>query len=80
MPHTTDDDDSRYRDRDVVEAARQRDPAAAFPALMVEQGIVAQDQIDEFRASARDQVNDATDFADDAQPPDAATIYNHLYV
>jgi 2-oxoisovalerate dehydrogenase E1 component alpha subunit len=80
MPHTTDDDDSRYRDRDAVEAARQRDPAAAFPALMVEQGIVAQDQIDEFRASARDQVNDATDFADDAQPPDAATIYNHLYV
>ncbi len=80
MPHTTDDDDSRYRDRDAVEAARQRDPAEAFPALMVEQGIVAQDQIDEFRASARDQVNDATDFADDAQPPDAATIYNHLYV
>ena len=80
MPHTTDDDDRRYRDRDAVDAARQHDPVAAFPAQMVEQGIVSQDQIDAFRADARDQVNDATDYADAAQPPDAATIYDHLYV
>ena len=80
MPHTTDDDDRRYRDRDALDTARQFDPVAVFPAQMVNQGIVTQAQIDQFRADAMQQVNDATDFADAAQPPDAATIYDHLYV
>jgi len=80
MPHTTDDDDRRYRDRDALDAARQFDPVAVFPAQMVDQGIITQGQIDEFRADAQSQVNDATDFADAAQPPDASTIYDHLYV
>ena len=80
MPHTTDDDDRRYRDRDALDAAREYDPVAVFPAQMVERGILAQEQLDAFRAEAQQQVNDATDFADDAQPPDASTIYDHLYV
>ena len=80
MPHTTDDDDRRYRDRDALDAARQYDPVAVFPDQMVERGILTQEQLDAFRAEATQQVNDATDFADEAQPPDAATIYDHLYV
>ena len=80
MPHTTDDDDRRYRDRDALEEARAFDPVAVFPSQMVEQGIVSQDQLDAFRADALQQVNDATDFADSATPPDASTIYDHLYV
>ena len=80
MPHTTDDDDRRYRDRDALDAARQYDPVTVFPAQMLERGIVSQAQLDEFRADATRQVNDATDFADAAAPPDAATIYDHLYV
>jgi TPP-dependent pyruvate/acetoin dehydrogenase alpha subunit len=47
---------------------------------MVERGILTQEQLDGFRADAQQQVNDATDFADAAQPPDASTIYDHLYV
>ncbi len=80
MPHTTDDDDRRYRDRDALDAARQFDPVAVFPSQMVERGILTQEQLDGFRADAQQQVNDATDFADAAQPPDASTIYDHLYV
>lgn len=79
MPHTTDDDDRRYRDRAALDAARAADPVAAFPAAMVAQGILTQQQLDDLRAAAQQQVNDATDFADAAPPPDAATIHNHLY-
>ena len=80
MPHTTDDDDRRYRDRDALEDARRFDPVTVFPAQMVERGIITQEQVDEFRSDAQNRVNDATDFADAAQPPDASTIYDHLYV
>ena len=79
MPHTTDDDDRRYRDRDAVDAARARDPVTAFPSDLLRRGILSQEQLDQFRAEAQQQVNDATDFADAAPPPDAATIYDHLY-
>ena len=80
MPHTTDDDDRRYRDRDALEVARQRDPVAVFPAELVRRGIVSERQVDDFRAVAQRQVNEATDFADAAAPPPASTIYDHLYV
>ena len=80
MPHTTDDDDRRYRDRDALDAARQRDPVVTFPADLVIRGIVSQEQVDGFRVEAVQQVNDATDFADAALPPDASTIYDNLYV
>ena len=79
MPHTTDDDDRRYRDRDAVEAARAFDPVAVFPAQMVERGILSESQVSEFEADARRLVNDATDYADAAPPPEATTIYDHLY-
>ena len=80
MPHTTDDDDRRYRDREALDAARQYDPVAVFPAQMVARGILSRQQLDDFRAAAQQQVNDATDFADAAAPPAASTIYNHLYI
>ena len=80
MPHTTDDDDRRYRDRDALDAARQFDPVTTFPAELMSRGIVSPEQVDQFKAEALQLVNDATDFADAAAPPDASTIYNHLYV
>ena len=80
MPHTTDDDDRRYRDRDVLDAARQFDPVTTFPAELVSRGIVSPEQVDQFKAEALQLVNDATDFADAAAPPDASTIYDNLYV
>ena len=80
MPHTTDDDDRRYRDRDVLDAARQFDPVTTFPAELLNRGIVSPEQVDQFKAEALQLVNDATDFADAASPPDASTIYDNLYV
>ncbi len=80
MPHTTDDDDRRYRDRDALDAARQFDPVTTFPAQLLQRGIITQAQVDQFRADAKQQVDDATDFADAASPPDAGGIYDHLYV
>ncbi len=80
MPHTTDDDDRRYRDREALDAARQFDPVLTFPADLVDRGIVSSVQVDAFRAEALQMVNDATDFADAASPPDASTIYDNLYI
>ena len=79
MPHTTDDDDTRYRPKEEIEAVRQRDPVAAFGAFMLEQGYLTEEQQEEIRADARRAVNEATDFADAAAPPDASHLHQHVY-
>ena len=79
MPHTTDDDDSRYRPREEIEAVRQRDPVVSFGNFMLEQGYLTEEQQEEIRAEARRAVNEATDFADAAQPPDASNLHQHVY-
>ena len=49
MPHTTDDDDRRYRSAEELESVRQRDPVAGFGNSLIEQGILSQDQIDQIK-------------------------------
>ncbi len=79
MPHTTDDDDRRYRPKEEVDALRQRDPVVTFPAYLVQQGILTQPQVDEVLAQAQREVDQATEAADAAPSPDASTLYDHLY-
>ena len=79
MSHTTDDDDRRYRPTDEVEQARQRDPVLTLGNLLLEQGILTQEQIDEAAGSALAAVDAATDAADIASPPDVATLHHMVY-
>ena len=79
MPHTTDDDDTRYRPREEIDAAKLRDPVASMGAYMLAQNFLTQEQVDEIKAQALREVNEATDAADAALPPDAAGLNNNVY-
>jgi 2-oxoisovalerate dehydrogenase E1 component alpha subunit len=79
MPHTTDDDDRRYRPSGEVEAARDRDPVITLGALMTELGILTPDQVEEIKEQALAAVDDATEAADAAQPPAASTLHDMVY-
>ena len=79
MSHTTDDDDRRYRPHDEVEQARLRDPVMTLGKLLLEHGILSQDELDETASSALADVDAATDAADYASPPDASTLHSMVY-
>jgi len=79
MPHTTDDDDRRYRPREEIAETRKRDPVVSLGNYLLEHGVLSQQQIDEIRAESRRAVNEATDVAEASQPPDPLTIYDHVY-
>ena len=79
MSHTTDDDDRRYRPPDEVTQARQRDPLITFGNLLLEQGVLTQEQIDHAAADALAAVDAATDAADNASPPDVSTLHQMVY-
>ena len=79
MSHTTDDDDRRYRPSEEVEQARLRDPLLTLGSLLLEHGIMTQEQLDAAAAEALDAVDTATDAADSASPPDVSTLHYMVY-
>ena len=79
MSHTTDDDDRRYRPPEEVEQARLRDPIVSLGNLLVENGIMTQEQLDATASEALDAVDAATDAADVANPPDVSTLHYMVY-
>ena len=79
MSHTTDDDDRRYRPPEEVEQARLRDPLISLGNLLLENGIMTQEQLDAAAAESLDAVDAATDAADNANPPEVSTLHYMVY-
>ena len=79
MPHTTDDDDRRYRPENEVAEARQRDPVVTLAAHLVDQGTLTEQEIEEIKAQARQAINEATDTAEAAGFPDALTLHDRVF-
>ncbi len=79
MPHTTDDDDRRYRPETEVQQARQRDPVLTLENLLVAQGAITPERVEEIKAQARRAVNEATDDAEAAGAPDVSTLHHLVF-
>ncbi|MCC6791928.1 MAG: thiamine pyrophosphate-dependent dehydrogenase E1 component subunit alpha [Thermomicrobiales bacterium] len=78
-PHTSDDDDRVYRSPEEVKAWRDHDPLTLFARRLLEIGAFTQEQLDAISAEIRDEVNAATDAAEAAPYPDAATFDRYVY-
>ena len=79
LPHTSDDDDSRYRPRADIEEARKRDPVRMLRERLLVAGILDDETDERFAAEAKRAVNDATEQVETAPYPDASDFYAHVY-
>ena len=79
LPHTSDDDDKRYRDPQQIEESRRHDPLQLLKTQLEFSGLLTKDIEEQFHADAQSMVNDATDFAESAQYPSIVGFYDHLY-
>ena len=79
MPHTTDDDDRRYRPVEEVEEARQRDPVLTLATLLVDHGALTRQQVKDIKTQAARLVDKATDAAETASLPDVSAIHDLVY-
>ena len=79
LPHTSDDDDTRYRAKEELEEAKKRDPVVIFKDYLVGLGIVTEDVDQRFRDDARREVDEATDVAEAAPYPETTGFYDHVY-
>ena len=79
LPHTSDDDDRRYRDAREIEAARERDPLRILRDRLLELGALSEEADEKLHAAARREVNEATDLAESASYPTTQAFYDHVY-
>lgn len=78
-PHSSDDDDRTYRTIEEIQRERAEDPVIAFRNLLVENGIMSEETEQEIRKRVKAQVNEATEFAEQAPLPDPSELLDYVY-
>ena len=79
LPHTSDDDDTRYRSAEEIQEARKRDPLTVLSSQLRESGLLTNDIDNAFRAEAMRTVNEATDVVESAPYPTVDNFGDHVY-
>ena len=80
MPHSSDDDDRRYRSREEVEEWARRDPVKRFEAWLKEHGVASARALEELQKNAAQEVDEATEYAEAAPAPEPDSALEHVYV
>ena len=80
VPHTSDDDDRRYRTKEEVEEWARKDPLIRFEAWLKEHGVADRAQIEELQVKAAQEVDEATEYAEKAPTPAPESALRHVYV
>jgi 2-oxoisovalerate dehydrogenase E1 component alpha subunit len=79
LPHTSDDDDSVYRDKAEIDEARKRDPLAKLKAVLAGAGLMTDERDAELHAGARREVDAATDAAEAAPFPPDDDVFERVF-
>ncbi|MEE9277955.1 MAG: thiamine pyrophosphate-dependent dehydrogenase E1 component subunit alpha, partial [Dehalococcoidia bacterium] len=79
VPHSSDDDDRRYKPRAELEEWLRRDPIDRFRRHLKNDGILTDEHADQLIQEAEDEVRRAEAEAEAAADPDPATLLDHLF-
>jgi len=79
VPHTSDDDDRRYRAREEVAEWKQRDPILLLRDSLVEQGLWDEDRDQALRQQLFDEVSKAQKAAESAPDPLPERALEHVF-
>ncbi len=79
LPHSSDDNDMRYRTKEEVEEARKKDPIERFRRYLQEEGLINDAKVEELRARAKREVDEATEYAERAADPGPEELLSQVY-
>jgi 2-oxoisovalerate dehydrogenase E1 component alpha subunit len=79
VPHTSDDDDRRYRTAEEVAEWAKKDPLIRYKAWLEEHGVAGAKEIEALQAKALAEVDEATHYAENAPLPDPESALLHVY-
>ena len=73
LPHSSSDDQSKYRDSSELEQDKLNDPITKFGEKLIEAGLSSEDELEEVKADVKKQVDEDTKWVmeqDDPKPED----------
>lgn len=79
LPHTTDDDHTRYRPEDDIAGMETRDPINVTRSMLVSNGLLTDAEALSIQNEAKATVNTVTDEVDALGYPSADTMFDHLF-
>ncbi len=79
VPHSTDDDERRYRSKEELDARKAADPIPLFKAYLEGQGFLTAEQNEQINKRAAKEVDDATDFAEKSPYPEPEEALTRVY-
>ncbi|ALX48030.1 thiamine pyrophosphate-dependent dehydrogenase E1 component subunit alpha [Lentibacillus amyloliquefaciens] len=77
--HSSDDDDSQYRESAEVEEAKKKDAIFSYAAYLKEAGIMTEEMEEEILTDIAETVNEATDYAESAAYPEPESALKYVY-
>lgn len=78
-PHSSSDDPTRYRDPDLYEAWKKRDPIVRFREYLEGKELWDDVQEEELIEETKDTVMEAVEEAEKLPPPDLETLFSDVY-
>ncbi|WP_307328195.1 thiamine pyrophosphate-dependent dehydrogenase E1 component subunit alpha [Evansella vedderi] len=78
-PHSSDDDDSVYRAKEEVEAAKKIDSLITFGSYLKDTGVLTDEKEEEIRAKLRKVIDEATDYAEKAPYAEPEHALKYVY-
>lgn len=78
-PHSSNDDHKSYRPADELESCAAEDPIIKFRDYLLATGVLTQHQDDAMRGGIEAEVDEATDYADQAPLPRPEDALRHVY-
>jgi 2-oxoisovalerate dehydrogenase E1 component alpha subunit len=79
LPHTSNDDDSRYRSREELERMKQRDPLPLFQRRLLGGGVLSAALLQQIEDGIRREVDAAQQTATSAPDPTGDDTMKHVY-
>jgi 2-oxoisovalerate dehydrogenase E1 component len=77
--HSLSDDEVHYRPAVERQADAERDPVLRFPAMLLEQGIATQGELDQIVTQVQEEVQVAAEVALASPQPGTDTVYQYVY-
>jgi 2-oxoisovalerate dehydrogenase E1 component len=79
LPHSSSDNQMKYRQKEEIDADRRRDPLPKFESLLIQRGLLTEEGAAEIRDEVKREVDEAADRAAERPFPNPADAKRDVY-
>jgi 2-oxoisovalerate dehydrogenase E1 component len=79
LPHSSSDDQRKYRSEEELAEDRERDPLPRFEKYLLEHGVMMEEEVKKLKEEIIERIDRAAQAAEDEAQPDPADLLKYVY-